>query len=110
MSDVVERLLGVEKVARAVIEQARQDAAHTAEEARRQAQAVLDESREKARAESEEILRQGIREAEEARKRTLQEARTHTSGIESIPDENVRRAASRVVEVIACGGQPQADG
>jgi vacuolar-type H+-ATPase subunit H len=104
LSDVIDRLLQVERDARRIIAEAEEEAARTVDEARSDARHTESEGREAARQEAEQIRRESARKVKEAEEARIEEERGRLPSAEDADPEAVERAARFAADTIARGG------
>ena len=105
MSDVIERLLEVEKEARQVIAQAEQEAADTTARAREQARRIVAESREEARRQAEDLHNREVRALQEQKQERIRQERAKLPSADSIDPEKLDESVAFVVRTIAYGDE-----
>jgi len=105
VSDVIDRLLEVEREARAVIEKAEQEAGQLVENAREEARRIVEEGHEEGRRRAEEILQESVRRLDEQRKERLERERARLPSAEGVDEAVLNKTADFVVGVIAGGDE-----
>ena len=103
MSNVIERLLEVERQARHVIAEAERQAAQTVDEAQAQARRLVAEGRKKAQADADEMLAGQARELEEDRQARLREEASRLPSAETMDPQKLGKAVQFVVKTVAYG-------
>ena len=99
MSDVIQRLLDVEKEARRIIARAEAEAASTASRAGEQARKVSVEAREKARGEADDLYRLNALAAR--REARLAQAKAELPTPDSLDPDGLAKAAHFIVAVVS---------
>lgn len=108
MSEVIERLLAVEKEARAILARAERDAEAAVEDARRRARELAAERVKEARREAEELLAAGRKDLEEKRRERTERERAGFPPAGRDGAEDLADAAALVVGAVARNQSPPA--
>ena len=101
MSDVIQRLLEVERNARRIISDAEREAARTVEEARREARRIVAEGRQAAQREADEDLRERVEQWEREKQARLDAEAGKLLSPEQLDPGAMARAVDFVVQVVA---------
>ncbi len=107
MSDVIERLLEVERQARRIIADAEQKADETVSQAREEARRIVADSREEARRDADELLQREVRALQERKSERIAEESGKLASPDSVSPEKLKEAVEFVVNVIAYGQEGQ---
>lgn len=104
MSDVIGKLLEVEKEARAIIMEAEQEAAETLSKANEQARTVKAEGREEGRQQADKFVKGRSDELHRQYESRLAEVKAGLPSATDLGPEDVKKAARFVVRIISGQG------
>jgi vacuolar-type H+-ATPase subunit H len=104
VSDIIERLLEVEKQARQIIARAEKEAAEEVEKAREEARQIVADSRRQAREEADRLLQEQAAELDGQREERIQREQSELPSPDSIDRQKLADAIEFVVGAIASGG------
>jgi DNA mismatch repair protein MutS2 len=103
VSDIIERLLEVEKEARQIIARAEKEAAEAVEKARDEARQIVAESRRLAREEADKLLESQATELDKQRDERLRREESQLPSPDSIDRRKLADAVEFVVRAVAYG-------
>lgn len=103
MSDIIDRLLGIEKEARSIIARAEKDAAAALEDAREEAGRTVAQGHKQAQDEAARLLQRQSDELTRQRDDRLRQEQAKLPTPESVDSGKLRRAVEFVVRVVAYG-------
>ncbi len=104
MSDVIQKLLEVEKEARGLLTEAEQKAAHKLSEANAQARKVKSEGREEGRLQADKFVNDRTEELRRQYESHLAEEKAGLPSAEDLDPDEVKRVARFVVRIISGQG------
>jgi len=104
VSDVIQKLLEVEKEARGLLTEAEQKAAHTLSKANEQARAVKSEGREEGRLQADKFVKDKGDELRRQYESRLAEVKAGLPSPEDLDPDEVKKAAHFVVRIISGQG------
>jgi len=107
VSDVIERLLEVEKQARRIIAEAEQKADQTVSQAREEGRRIIADSRQKARRDADELFQREADAIEDRKNQRIKQESSKLPSADSVSPEKLKEAADFVANVIAYGEQGQ---
>ncbi|MFW6189323.1 MAG: V-type ATP synthase subunit H [Planctomycetota bacterium] len=100
MSDVIQRLLEVEKEARRIIEEAEQEADRIARQANREAEEIREQTRNQAREDADGLVQDKLSELQQRKQQRLKEAAEELPSPEDLEQEKLDEAVRLVTDVI----------
>lgn len=103
MSDIIERLLEVEKEARQIIAGAEREAGDTVSRAREQARRIIADAREEARRQAEELFDRQVRTLQEQKEERVKQERGRLPSADSVAPDKLNEAVGLVTRAIAYG-------
>ena len=101
----IEKVLGIEKRARAVYDAAVREAEQLPVQAEEEAQALLEEARTDAQTEARRLIAEAQAQAQDESARIVQEAEEEAERMEALANSRFDRAVSYVLDRVAGKGQ-----
>jgi len=109
VSDVIHRVLEVEREARRIIEQAEEQAAHITDGARQEARKIGSQIRQEAQQEADEIVRTAREKCQERKEQRLAEELEDLPSVQDIDEQKVTDAVEFIVQTLAPTSAEQAE-
>lgn len=103
MTDVIQRLLEVEKEARRIIAEAEDEAAQTVDRARDEARRIIADGRKQAQTEAEELSNRQVQTLQQQKEERLQQEKARLPSADGIDRQRLANAVEFVRQVVAYG-------